>query len=103
MKIGYKIGIFAEGITRKAETQDFGFFEDIFLRFAKRNKSWIQPITLLWTGISSAKRRVIVNFGKAFQMKDMGIDEGMKYFIEMWKRGLEENLNVLLNGGGGKV
>lgn len=86
LKNGYKIGIFAEGTTRKGEKQDFGTFDDSFLRLAKKNKAWIQPITLLWINFPGAKHKVIVNFGQAFQMKDLDIEEGMKLFMEIQKR-----------------
>ncbi|MDE6656069.1 MAG: 1-acyl-sn-glycerol-3-phosphate acyltransferase [Anaeroplasmataceae bacterium] len=94
LKNGYKIGIFAEGTTRRVAGQDFGTFDDAFLRLAKKNKSWIQPITLLWVEDTNTKSKVIVNFGKAFQIGDMRINEGLDYFMEIQKRGLDENISV---------
>ena len=94
LKNGYKIGIFAEGTTRRDEGKEFGTFDDSFLHLAKRNGSWIQPITLLWMKTSGISFRVIVNFGKAFQIKDISIDEGMERFMEIQKKGLEENKSV---------
>lgn len=98
LKNGYKIGIFAEGTTRRAEGQDFGTFDDSFLRIARKNKSWIQPITLLWTQSSNIKSKVIVNFGKPFQVEGMSIKESMEYFMEIQKAGLRENSVVAERG-----
>ena len=91
LKNGYKIGIFAEGTTKRAAGEDFGTFDNAFLHLAKRNKAWIQPITLLWTNASGLKPKVIVNFGEAFQVNNMSIDESMKHFLEIQKVRLEEN------------
>lgn len=94
LKNGYKIGIFAEGTTKRPAGKDFGVFDDAFLRLAKRNRSWIQPIILLWTEHSNAKSRVIVNFGKPFRVGNMSIDEGMRHFMKIQEMGLEENKTV---------
>lgn len=94
LKNGYKIGIFAEGTTKREAGEDFGTFDNSFLRLAKRNGSWVQPITLLWMKTSGINSRVVVNFGKAFQIIDMSIDEGMKCFMEIQRKGLEENLRI---------
>lgn len=94
LKNGYKIGIFAEGTTKRTAGQDFGLFDNAFLYLAKRNESWIQPITLLWVGGFWRKTKVIVNFGKPFQAKDINIEERMRCFMEIQKNGLEENMNV---------
>lgn len=62
-----------------------------FNRFIQENNALIQPITLLWIKNSKSKCKVIVNFGKAFQMEGMSIDEGMQRFMEIQKAALEEN------------
>lgn len=92
LKNGYKVGIFAEGTTRREKGEDFGHFDDAFLRLAKRNMAWVQPITLLWLEEPKDKCKVIVNFGKAFRMEGMSVDEGMKRFMEIQRAGLEENI-----------
>ncbi len=94
LKNGYKVGIFAEGTTKRAVGSEFGIFDSAFLHLAKKNKSWVQPITLLWTDDFHIKEKVIVNFGKPFQIKDMSIDEGMKHFMEIQEKGLKENMDV---------
>lgn len=91
LRNGYKVGIFAEGTIRRREGEEFGNFDEAFLRLAKRNSALIQPITLLWAENSKDKCKVIVNFGKTFQMEDMSIDEGMNKFMEIQKAALEEN------------
>lgn len=40
---------------------------------------------------SKSKCKVIVNFGKAFQMEGMSIDKEMQKFMEIQKAALEEN------------
>lgn len=94
LRNGYKIGIFAEGTTKRDIGQDFGTFDDSFLRLAKRNNAWIQPVTLFWTNSSAAKTKVIVNIGKAFQVTDLDMGERMKHFLECQRTGLEENMRV---------
>lgn len=94
LKNGYKVGIFAEGTTRRPVGQDFGEFDDSFLRLAKKTGAWVQPITLFWTGFSGKKCKVIVNFGKPFQLKDMEVGEAMQKFLEMQKDALRENREV---------
>lgn len=96
LKNGYKIGIFAEGTIRRKEGEEFGNFDNAFLRLAKKNNALIQPITLLWVKDSKSKCKVIVNFGKAFQMKGMSIDEGMQSFMGIQKAALEENKKSFL-------
>lgn len=91
LKNKYKIGIFAEGTTRRPVGQDFGEFDDSFLRIARKTEAWIQPITLFWTGLSGKRCKVIVNFGKPFQLKDMEVDDGMRKFLEIQKNALREN------------
>ncbi|MCM1185167.1 MAG: 1-acyl-sn-glycerol-3-phosphate acyltransferase [Lachnoclostridium sp.] len=91
LKNGYKIGIFAEGTTQREAGKEFGIFDDAFLRMAKRNRSWIQPITLLWNENSDTKFKVVINFGQPFQVEEMSIEESMKYFMEIQKAALKEN------------
>ena len=91
LKNGYRIGIFAEGTTRREKGQNFGKFDVSFLRLAKRNDSWIQPITMLWVESCGKRSKVIVNFGRPFQVGAMNIEEAMKCFMEMQRRQLEEN------------
>ena len=74
-----------------AAGEDFGTFDNAFLHLAKRNKAWIQPITLLWADASGLKPKVILNFGEAFQVNSMSMDESMRHFLKIQKVGLEEN------------
>ena len=90
LKNGYKIGIFAEGTTKRPAGEDFGKFDDTFLRLANRNKSWIQPITLFWIEKQNSKNKVIINLGKAFQVGKMSIDESMEHFLNIQKASLME-------------
>lgn len=90
LKNRYKIGIFAEGTTNRLEDEDFGKFDDTFLRLAKKNHSWIQPITLFWVEKQNSKNKVIINFGKAFQIGNMSIDESMEHFLNIQRASLRE-------------
>lgn len=97
LKNGYKIGIFAEGTTKRPEGADFGKFDDTFLRLAKTNKAWIQPITLFWIENQHNKSKVIINFGKAFQVGNMSIDKSMEHFLNIQMASLEECLCAVSN------
>lgn len=92
---GYKIGIFAEGTTRRPPENNFGEFDDSFLRLAKKTNSWIQPITLLWIDSEKRGSRVIINFGIPFKVKDLKIREAMDYFMKIQIIALEENHNQI--------
>lgn len=92
VKNGYKIGIFAEGTTKRPKGQDFGLFDDAFLYLAKRTMAWVQPITLLWNETSDTKFKVIINFGQPFQVGEMSIEESMRYFMQIQKSALKENV-----------
>ena len=94
LKIKQPIGIFAEGTTRRPEGQDFGTFDDAFLLLAKRNDSWIQPITSLWIKDLNIDSKVIINFGKPFKVKNMPIETAMSNFLEIQKNNLKENEEV---------
>lgn len=91
LKIGEKIGIFAEGTTRRPEGHDFGTFDDAFLHLAKANDAIIRPITTLWIKDLNLKYKVIVNFGQPFKIENMSVEEAMKKFIDIQKSSLQEN------------
>lgn len=92
---GYKIGIFAEGTTRRTSGQEFGEFDGTFLRLAEKYDAWIQPVTLLWTELPKTKNRVIVNFGSPFRILDGNIEKAMRHFTKVQKMCLEENIAVI--------
>ena len=91
LKIHQKIGIFGEGTTRRPEGQDFGTFDDSFILMARRNNSWIQPITTLWIKELGLKPKVIINFGEPFKVGNMTTEEAMEHFMKIQKESLEEN------------
>lgn len=91
LKNGYKIGIFAEGTTRRPAGQDFGCFDDSFLRLAQKTEAWIQPITIFWPEPSGKGCGVVLNFGRPFQLKGMGIEEAMQHYLEIQRNALMEN------------
>lgn len=95
LQLGYKIGIFPEGTTRRPKAFDFGEFDPSFLTMANISDSFIQPITLMWIGTNFHKR-IIVNFGKAFKVKDRR-DEVMKKFIAVQIAMLDE-INAQIAG-----
>lgn len=94
LKNGYKIGIFAEGTTRRPAGQDFGCFDDSFLRLAKKTEAWVQPVTIFWPEPFKKGNRVILNFGRPFQLKDMKIEEAMHHYLEIQRNALRENKEV---------
>ena len=91
LKINQKIGIFGEGTTKRPEGQDFGTFDDSFILMAKKNNSWIQPITTLWIKELGLKPKVIINFGEPFKVGNMTIEEAMEHFLKIQRENLEEN------------
>lgn len=88
---GYKIGIFAEGTTKRKQGSNFGEFDDSFLQLAKKTNAWVSPITLLWVDSEKKKNKVIINFGVPFKVKDMTIGEALDYFMKLQTMALEEN------------
>lgn len=97
LRINSQIGIFGEGTTRRPEGQDFGTFDDSFLLLAKRNNSWIQPITSLWIKDLKLKNKVIINFGEPFKVENMSIDEAMTKFLKIQEISLQENVKLYNN------
>jgi len=91
LKINQKIGIFGEGTTKRPEGQEFGTFDDSFILLAKKNNSWIQPITTLWIKELGLRPKIIVNFGEPFKVGNMTTEEAMEYFLNVQKQNLEEN------------
>lgn len=80
------VGIFPEGTTRKENGNFWGEFDDTFVRVAKKNNAWIQPITIMWR-----EKRVVVNFGKAFKVGNMTIEEALQYYLEIQWHCLNES------------
>lgn len=95
LSIKSNVGIFPEGTTRKINGEFFGEFDDSFIRLAKKNDSWIQPILILW-GNDSTKKKVVVNFGNPFKVGKMTVEEAMKHYLEIQRNCLEENKSCLL-------
>lgn len=95
LKNGYKIGIFAEGTTRRPPGSDFGTFDDAFLRLAKSTNSWVQPITLYWADSRKKGSRVAINFGIPFKVENMEISEALDYFMKIQAVALHENQNYI--------
>jgi len=93
LKIRSKIGIFAEGTTRRPEGNDFGTFDPSFILLAKKNKAVIQPITVLWT--TDKKQKIIVNLGESILPEKLSVEETMKLFLETQTRCLRENEEVM--------
>jgi len=95
LKIKSKIGIFPEGTTRKQADCDFGIFDESFILMAKRNCSVIQPITINWIQDKKVKSKIVVNFGKIFDPKNMSVKEAMERFMQVQNENLKENKNVI--------
>lgn len=66
LKIKSKLGVFAEGTTKRPPENDFGVFDNSFIMMAQHNNSIIQPITVTWINNKKIKHKVIVNFAKPF-------------------------------------
>lgn len=91
LKINSKVGIFAEGTTRRPENQDFGNFDSSFLTLAKSTGAIVQPITILWIKEINLKHKLIINFGQPFKIESKNINEAFRKFLEIQKELLEEN------------
>lgn len=89
LRLGHKIGIFPEGTIRRPKERDFGHFEATFLTLADKADAYIQPITVMWINEDSRKR-VVVNFGKAFVVDGRSSEETIQYFNSVQKAMLEE-------------
>lgn len=97
LKINQRIGIFAEGTTKRLPGKDFGTFDDSFIILSKKNNAWIQPITTLWIKELNIPSKVIINFGKPFKVENKSIEEGMKHFLSIQESCLEENKEIRNN------
>lgn len=84
MRLGHKIGIFPEGTIRRPREHDFGNFDPSFLALANKTGSYIQPITVMWI-TTNFRKRIAVNFGKAFIVNGSSRDESLKqfYFVQI--------------------
>lgn len=91
LKVNARIGIFAEGTTRRPEGCDFGAFDESFILLAKRNKAVIQPVTVTWIKDKKVKNKIVVNFGKSFVVENMSTEEAMERFMEIQKKCMKEN------------
>lgn len=91
LKIKSKIGIFAEGTTRKPEGKEFGRFDPGFLTLAKKSDAIVQPITVLWIKDLGLNNQLIINFGQAFKVENNDIKSFLDYFLQQQKNSLEEN------------
>jgi len=85
------IGIFPEGTTNKSKEKDFGNFDPAFIVLAKRTKSWIQPVTVLWIKDLNIKNKMIINFGEPFKVNDMTVDDAYKYYLKIQQENFNEN------------
>lgn len=85
------IGIFPEGTTRKENGEDFGTFDPSFIALARRNDSWIQPITVLWIKDLELDNKVIINYGKPFKVTNMTKEEAYDKYINIQIDSLNEN------------
>lgn len=92
LKTNQRIGIFAEGTTKREEGKDFGNFDDSFIVLGKKNNAWIQPITTLWIKELNIPSKVIINFGKPFKVDDL--DNAMKHFLTVQRKCLDENMEI---------
>ncbi|MDO4966530.1 MAG: 1-acyl-sn-glycerol-3-phosphate acyltransferase [Lachnospiraceae bacterium] len=90
LKNNYYVGIFPEGTTNR-KSGDFGTFDPAFLTLAKKNNSWIQPITLFWTNEKRNKHKVIVNIGKRFKVSNLDIKEAYDIYMHEQICSMEEN------------
>ncbi len=95
LTIREKIGIFPEGTTRRPEGHEFGTFDDSFITLAKKTGAKIQPITTIWTKNQDLGYKVIINFGKAFDMSDMTEKEAYEFYLKTQQESLQENQKKL--------
>lgn len=91
------IGIFPEGTTRKEEGEDFGTFDPAFIALAKRNDSWVQPITIFWIKDLGLDNKVIINYGKPFKATNMTREEAYDKYINIQIDSMNENKEYAKN------
>ncbi|MBQ8327591.1 MAG: 1-acyl-sn-glycerol-3-phosphate acyltransferase [Lachnospiraceae bacterium] len=87
-----KIGIFPEGTTLKNTENDFGEFNDSFIRLAALTNAIIQPITIYWF-THKGKRKCIVNFGSQLEVRKDNMNEVFSIFMKCQQEQLQENRN----------
>lgn len=97
LKINQRIGIFAEGTTKRLDGKDFGTFDDSFIILSKKNNAWIQPITTLWIKELNISSKVIINFGKPFKVENKSVEDALKHFLSIQESCLEENKEIRNN------
>lgn len=107
LSVNGRVGIFGEGTTNKEpEKRDFGEFGNSFLLLAKRNNSWVQPVTTVWLKDLDVPNKLIVNFGKPFKMENMNEKEALIKFLNIQKNcmaEIKEEKEKLINKGYQKV
>lgn len=90
LRAGSAIGIFGEGTIHRKEGQEFGVFDDSFFFLARKNESWIQPVTIYWSRKKNCKYKVAVNFGELFKVGKRGRREVISEFMNIQHSLLEE-------------
>ena len=89
----YRIGIFAEGTTRKNAGCDFGNFSDAFIQIARKTKSCIQPITIYWKN----SNEVVVSFSPVMSVNADSEKDAFDSFMKTQSIALEECKNHYRN------
>ncbi len=91
LNINSAVAIFPEGTTRKEAGKDFGEFDSTFLKIAKKTDSWVQPVNTYWIKDDKVKSKVIINFGKAFKIDNLSINEAYLKYLSIQQQLLNEN------------
>lgn len=90
LKNNQHIGIFPEGTTNKPDGLETIEFDRSFIKLAKRNKSYIQPIAIYWSKDESLDSKVLMNFAPAFKIDNITEVEAYMKFMDIELNLLEE-------------
>ena len=99
LKAGASIGIFPEGTTNKnPQKQNLLKPKSSAFYFAKENKTWLQPISIVWVPRElKISNKAIINFREPFNAGDMSLCDIADRWIETVNDGIEENKKLMEN------
>lgn len=97
LKAGASIGIFPEGTTNKQpDQQNLTKPKTSAFYFAKENKTWVQPISIVWVPKElNISNRAIINFREPFNAGEMKLTDISDRWIETVNEGIEENNKII--------
>ncbi|MDD2203323.1 MAG: lysophospholipid acyltransferase family protein [Bacilli bacterium] len=97
LKAGGSIGIFPEGTTNKnPKARNLLPAKMSAFNLAKDGKSWIQPISIVWTPQNLyLTNKVIINFREPFKVEGKTCNDILYQWVETVNAGIEENKRII--------